>query len=121
MSANSSARPETPGIAALARACRWMSTDPAGVLDLAQRERVDLDRRRTGGSARTAASPICSGPGGAPIVGPSARGAALEWSKAFAKGFMHRHRHPDRAVRRLRRNATQRWRPSRAPSSGFRW
>jgi phosphoribosylamine--glycine ligase len=87
------AAPGNPGISRLARCLPVDLAKPAEVLALAEREGVDLtvvgpeaplelgvaDRFRHAGRA---------------IVGPSASGAALECSKAFAKDFMARHSVP---------------------------
>lgn len=85
--------PGNPGTAALGRIFPVDLASPADVLDLVERERVDLtvvgpeaplergvaDRFRDAGRA---------------IVGPSQTGAALECSKAVAKAFMARHAIP---------------------------
>ncbi len=85
--------PGNPGAARVGRTTPVDLSSPDAMLALADRERVDLtivgpegpldlgvaDRFRQAGRA---------------IVGPSRAGAALECSKAFAKGFMARHRVP---------------------------
>ena len=84
------AAPGNPGIAALARCLPVDLGQPADVLALAQREHVDL-------TVVGPEAPLEKGLAdrfrahGLPIVGPSARGAALECSKAYAKDFMSRH------------------------------
>ena len=84
------AAPGNPGLAAVARCVPADLGAPDELLALAAREGVDL----------TVVGP--EGPlergvvdrfrqAGRPIVGPTARGAALECSKAHAKAFMARH------------------------------
>jgi phosphoribosylamine---glycine ligase len=85
--------PGNPGIAPLA-ACRPADlTKPAELLAIAEREKVDLtvvgpELPLSAGVADVFAA------AGRPIVGPSRAAAALEWSKAFSKHFMARHRVP---------------------------
>ena len=82
--------PGNPGIAGVARCLPVDATDPASVLAIARRERVDVTL--VGPEA-----PLASGVAdafaseGLAIVGPSAAAARLESSKAFAKDFMARH------------------------------
>jgi phosphoribosylamine--glycine ligase len=81
--------PGNPGLAGLGRCVPVDLGAPENVLALAAREGVDLTvvgpegplERGIGDLFRRA---------GRPIVGPSARGAALECSKAHAKAFMAR-------------------------------
>jgi phosphoribosylamine---glycine ligase len=82
--------PGNPGIAAVARLAAIDPADPAALLALAERERIDLtvvgpelpldrgvvDRFRAAGRR---------------IFGPPRAAAQLECSKVFAKGFMARH------------------------------
>jgi phosphoribosylamine---glycine ligase len=85
--------PGNPGTAAVGRNVPVNLADPADVLALASRERVDFTvvgpeaplERGVANEFRRA---------GCPIVGPSRAGAALECSKAFAKNFMARHAIP---------------------------
>jgi phosphoribosylamine--glycine ligase len=85
--------PGNPGIAALAR-CRQVDVSkPADLLAIAEQENVDLtvvgpEVPLSAGVADVFAAV------GRPIVGPTRAAAALEWSKAFAKHFMARHRVP---------------------------
>lgn len=90
--------PGNPGIASVARCVPGDITSPADLLALAAREAVDLTvvgpelpLSRGVVDAFTAA--------GRAIVGPTKTAAALEWSKAFAKDFMARHRVPTAAFR----------------------
>jgi phosphoribosylamine--glycine ligase len=85
--------PGNPGMAAVARTVPADLADPAGVADLARRERVDFtivgpelplslgiaDRFSTRGLS---------------LLGPSRDAARLESSKAFAKAFLARHHVP---------------------------
>jgi phosphoribosylamine--glycine ligase len=82
--------PGNPGIAAVARCVAADVGDPAALLAVAEHERVDLtvvgpEVPLSRGIADLFASRRH------PIVGPSRAAAALESSKAFAKGFMARH------------------------------
>ena len=86
--------PGNPGIAAHARCLPGGEAgDPAALLATAVREAVDL-------TVVGPELPLSLGvvdlfaAEGRPIVGPSRAAAALESSKAFAKGFMERHRIP---------------------------
>jgi len=85
--------PGNPGIASLA-ACRPADlTKPAELLAIAEQEKVDL-------TVVGPELPLSAGvadlfeAAGRPIVGPTRAAAALEWSKAFSKHFMARHRVP---------------------------
>jgi len=85
--------PGNPGIADVARCLPADAADPASILAIARRERVDLtvigpEAALANGVADAFASE------GLAIVGPSAAAARLESSKAFAKDFMARHRVP---------------------------
>ena len=85
--------PGNPGIAAHARCMPEEAGSPAALLALAVREAVDL-------TVVGPELPLSLGivdlfaAEGRPIVGPSRAAAELESSKAFAKGFMERHRIP---------------------------
>ena len=85
--------PGNPGIAAHARCVPADVDSPEALLATAVRERVDL-------TVVGPELPLSLGvvdlfaADGQPIVGPSMAAAALESSKAFAKGFMERHRIP---------------------------
>jgi len=82
--------PGNPGIAQLGRCLPVDLADPEAVLDLAGREGVDLTvvgpeaplERGVADRFRDA---------GRTILGPGAKGAALECSKAWSKQFMARH------------------------------
>lgn len=85
--------PGNPGIAAHARCMPEETGSAAALLAIAAREAVDL-------TVVGPELPLSLGivdlfvAEGHPIVGPSKAAAALESSKAFAKGFMERHRIP---------------------------
>ena len=85
--------PGNPGIRRLARVLPASITDPASVLDLVARERVDL-------TVVGPEAPLERGivdafrKAGRAIVGPTRFAAQLETSKVFAKDFMARHRVP---------------------------
>src|SRR5688572_23860037 len=85
--------PGNPGIAAHARCVSVDVANPRTVLEIAKREAVDL-------TVVGPELPLSVGvvdlfaAEGRPIVGPTKAAAALEWSKAFAKDFMARHRVP---------------------------
>jgi phosphoribosylamine---glycine ligase len=82
--------PGNPGIASIARCVSGDASDPAALLALADRERVDL-------TIIGPELPLSRGVVDAfaasrrAIVGPARAAAALESSKAFAKAFMARH------------------------------
>jgi phosphoribosylamine--glycine ligase len=81
--------PGNPGIALTARTIAGDASDPAEVLAVASRERVDL-------TVVGPEAPLSRGvvdrfmADGRAIVGPTRQAAALEWSKAYAKDFMAR-------------------------------
>ena len=85
--------PGNPGIGAVARCIPADPGNPAELLAIARRERVDL-------TVIGPEVPLSRGvvdvfdADHRPIVGPSAAAAALECSKGFAKDFMARHRVP---------------------------
>ena len=85
--------PGNPGIAGRARCTPVDVSQPAALLEIAEREGVDLtvvgpELPLSQGVADLFAT------AGRPIVGPTRAAAALESSKAFAKDFMARHRVP---------------------------
>ena len=85
--------PGNPGIAAHGRCVPADVANPRALLAVAARESVDL-------TVVGPELPLSAGIAdlfvaeGRAIVGPSKAAAALEWSKAFAKAFMERHRVP---------------------------
>jgi phosphoribosylamine--glycine ligase len=85
--------PGNPGIAALARLARVESLAAPALLDLAEREQIDL-------TIVGPELPLSQGvvnafsDAGRLIVGPTKAAARLETSKAFAKAFMERHEIP---------------------------
>ena len=90
--------PGNPGIASVARCLPADVSAPAELLAIAEGQDIDLTvvgpelpLSRGVVDAFTAA--------GRAIVGPTKAAAALEWSKAFAKDFMARHRVPTAAFR----------------------
>ena len=90
--------PGNPGIASVARCLPADVSVPAELLAIAEGQDIDLTvvgpelpLSRGVVDAFTAA--------GRAIVGPTKAAAALEWSKAFAKDFMARHRVPTAAFR----------------------
>jgi phosphoribosylamine---glycine ligase len=84
------AAPGNPGIAESARCIPLDPADPAQVLDLAERERIDL-------TVIGPELPLTRGVAdlyqahGRVLLGPSRLAAELESSKVFAKGFLARH------------------------------
>jgi phosphoribosylamine--glycine ligase len=90
--------PGNPGIASAARCLRADVSAPAELLAIAESQGVDLtvvgpELPLSRGVADAFAA------AGRAIVGPTKAAAALEWSKAFAKDFMARHRVPTAAFR----------------------
>jgi len=90
--------PGNPGIASAARCLPADVSSPKELLAVAESQDVDLTvvgpelpLSRGVAAAFTAV--------GRAIVGPTKAAAALEWSKAFAKNFMARHRVPTAAFR----------------------
>src|SRR5687768_18200279 len=85
--------PGNPGISAVAQCVPGNLTNPAQLLAIAERERIDL-------TVVGPELPLSLGVAdaftvaGRAIVGPSKAAAALESSKSFAKDFMERHRVP---------------------------
>ena len=90
--------PGNPGIASAARCLPVDVGSPSELLALAQSQDVDL-------AVVGPELPLSRGvvdafnAAGRAIVGPTKAAAALEWSKAFAKDFMARHRVPTAAFR----------------------
>jgi phosphoribosylamine--glycine ligase len=90
--------PGNPGVAAVARCVAADPGKPAEMLALAEREAIDL-------TVVGPELPLSLGivdyftAHGRAIVGPTKEAAALEWSKAFAKDFMARHRVPTAGFR----------------------
>jgi phosphoribosylamine--glycine ligase len=90
--------PGNIGIAGLARCVPSDVSDPASILEVAERERVDL-------TVVGPELPLSRGvtdlfaKHGRLIVGPTEAAASLESSKAFAKDFMARHRVPTAVFR----------------------
>ena len=84
------AAPGNPGIASVGRCLPVNLADSSQVLALAVRERVDLTVVGPEQPLERGLADVFRA-AGRPIVGPSARGAALECSKVFAKRFMARH------------------------------
>jgi phosphoribosylamine--glycine ligase len=85
--------PGNPGIASHAQCVPADVANPRMLLDIARREGIDVtvvgpELPLSVGIADLFESEGC------PIVGPTRAAAALEWSKAFAKAFMDRHRVP---------------------------
>lgn len=85
--------PGNPGIAASARCVPGDAGSPADILALAAREAVDLTVVGPELPLSLGIVDLFAARGRA-IVGPTKAAAALEWSKAFAKDFMARHRVP---------------------------
>src|SRR5262245_45615123 len=90
--------PGNPGIASAARCLPVDVGSPSELLAMANSQDVDL-------TVVGPELPLSRGvvdafnAVGRPIVGPTKWAAALEWSKAFAKDFMARHRVPTAAFR----------------------
>jgi len=85
--------PGNPGTAGLGRAVPVDLMSPDRVLELIERERVDLTVVGPELPLERGVADRCRAAGHA-IVGPTQYGAALECSKAFSKDFMARHRIP---------------------------
>ena len=82
--------PGNPGIARVARCLPLNLDDPEGALALAGAEAVDLTVVGPEAALDRGVADVFR-EAGRPIVGPSARAAALETSKAFSKDMMARH------------------------------
>jgi len=85
--------PGNPGIEAIAETVKADPAQPAEVLDVVVRHHVDLT---VVGPEQPLAAGVADefAAAGRLLLGPSASAARLESSKAFAKGFMERHRIP---------------------------
>jgi phosphoribosylamine---glycine ligase len=90
--------PGNPGIASIARCVAGDCGDPAALLALAVRERIDLTIVGPELPLSRGVVDIFAADGRA-IVGPAKGAAALESSKAFAKAFMARHGVPTAGFR----------------------
>jgi len=84
------AAPGNPGLASVARCASVDLLALDSVLALARETRADLTIVGPEAPLERGLADLFQR-AGQPIVGPSARGAALECSKAFAKEFMERH------------------------------
>jgi phosphoribosylamine--glycine ligase len=95
--------PGNPGIGELAECLPMKATALEGLLEFAMRERIDL-------TIVGPEQPLADGivdlfeANGLRIFGPTKRAAELEWSKAFAKEFMRRHRIPTAPYKVFARN-----------------
>lgn len=90
--------PGNPGIASLARCIPLKANDTSGLIEFAKRESIDL---LVVGPEQPLAEGIvdrCQEKG-LTVFGPTSAAAQLEWSKAFAKDFMDRHKIPTAAYR----------------------
>ena len=82
--------PGNPGMAAHARCLPVDVTNPRALLNIARSEQVELTVVGPELPLSVGVADVFAAEGRA-IVGPTKAAAALEWSKAFAKGFMERH------------------------------
>jgi phosphoribosylamine--glycine ligase len=87
------AAPGNPGLADVGRCLPVDLDEPADVLALVQQESVDLTVVGPEGALERGVVDRLRD-AGHPIVGPTARAAALECSKAWSKAFMARHQIP---------------------------
>ena len=85
--------PGNPGMSAIARCVAVDTAKPSELLAIAEREGVDLTVVGPELPLSVGVADLFASAGRA-IVGPTRVAAALEWSKAFAKDFMQRHRIP---------------------------
>ena len=90
--------PGNPGIASVARCLPADISAPAELLAIAASQGVDLTVVGPELPLSRGVVDVFTAAGRA-IVGPTRAAAALEWSKAFAKDFMARHRVPTAAFR----------------------
>lgn len=90
--------PGNPGIASAARCLPGDVSSPSELLAIAERQNVDLTVVGPELPLSRGVVDVFTAAGRA-IVGPTRAAAALEWSKAFAKDFMARHRVPTAAFR----------------------
>jgi phosphoribosylamine---glycine ligase len=81
------AAPGNPGIAAMARCLPVAASDVAGLLSLAQSERVDAVIVGPEAPLAAGLADLCAA-AGIPVFGPTAAAAQLETSKVFAKDVM---------------------------------
>jgi phosphoribosylamine--glycine ligase len=87
------AAPGNPGMRDEARCVAADLADPASLLALARAERVGLTVVGPEAPLERGIADLFRAEN-LPILGPSRRAAALEWSKSFAKNFMSRHAIP---------------------------
>jgi len=90
--------PGNPGIASAARCLPADVSAPGELLAIAEAQAVDLTVVGPELPLSRGVVDVFAAAGRA-IVGPTKAAAALEWSKAFAKDFMARHRVPTAAFR----------------------
>ena len=90
--------PGNPGIASAARCLPADVSAPGELLAIAEAQAVDLTVVGPELPLSRGVVDVFTAAGRA-IVGPTKAAAALEWSKAFAKDFMARHRVPTAAFR----------------------
>jgi phosphoribosylamine---glycine ligase len=90
--------PGNPGIASVARCLPADVSAPRELLAIAETQAVDLTVVGPELPLSRGVVDVFAAAGRA-IVGPTKAAAALEWSKAFAKDFMARHRVPTAAFR----------------------
>jgi phosphoribosylamine--glycine ligase len=90
--------PGNPGISSAARCVPADVSAPAELLAIAESQSVDLTVVGPELPLSRGVVDVFTAAGRA-IVGPTKAAAALEWSKAFAKDFMARHRVPTAAFR----------------------
>ena len=90
--------PGNPGIASVARCLPADISAPAELLAIAASQGIDLTVVGPELPLSRGVVDVFTAAGRA-IVGPTRAAAALEWSKAFAKDFMARHRVPTAAFR----------------------
>ena len=109
----SSARRATPASPARCRVCPLTRPDPPRSWPWSTREAIDLTVVGPEAAADRAASSIALTAAGHRVCGPTRGAAAIESSKAFAKGLMAATAFPPRAMSRAR----ARPRPSTAPKA----
>jgi len=90
--------PGNPGIASVARCLAADVGEPAELLEIAESQAIDLTVVGPELPLSRGVVDVFTAAGRA-IVGPTKAAAALEWSKAFSKNFMARHRVPTAAFR----------------------
>src|SRR5215217_8821529 len=84
------AEPGNPGIATMAQSVRLPIADVAAIADWAERRNIGLVVVGPEAPLALGLADLLDARG-IPVFGPSRAAAELEWSKAFAKDFMHRH------------------------------